>query len=189
MAIRATDWRGLDRIFDEHAPVLLVSAHLGSWELFAEEMTRRGVLCSAVVRPLNGAFHEWVVRNRQAAGMELILQRGAIFAMRRALGRGRPVGPLLRSPRGDDAGRVGDRPPNQGSGVRGAGGQGEDGAQWLWLHRVHRRPTNFRSRAAAWPSLVTQRSGVAHQASQLVAGNIWREKSTFRSITERELRS
>ena len=94
-AIRATDWKGLDRIFDEHAPVLLVSAHLGSWELFAEVMTRRGVLCSAVVRPLSGAFNEWVVRNRQAAGMELILQRGAIFAMRRALGRGRAVVQLI----------------------------------------------------------------------------------------------
>lgn len=94
-AIEAVDWRGLDRIFEEHAPVLLVSAHLGSWELFAEVMARRGVLASAVVRPLSGAFNEWVVRNREAAGVELILQRGALNQMLAALRRGRAVVQLI----------------------------------------------------------------------------------------------
>lgn len=89
------DWRGLDAILAAHRPVLVASAHFGSWELFAELMSRRGYPFSAVVRPLTGAFNEWVVRNRKLAGLELILQRGAIAEMLKALKRGRPVVQLV----------------------------------------------------------------------------------------------
>jgi KDO2-lipid IV(A) lauroyltransferase len=93
--VSVVDWKGLDVLFDNRQPVLLASAHFGSWELFAEVMTRRGVACSAVVRPLAGAFNEWVVENRQRAGMELILQRGALSNMLKALKRGRAVVQLV----------------------------------------------------------------------------------------------
>jgi KDO2-lipid IV(A) lauroyltransferase len=94
-AVSVVDWKGLDVLLERHQPVLVASAHLGSWELFAEVMARRGIAFSAVVRPLAGAFNEWVVRNRQAAGMELILQRGALQGMLKALQRGRPVVQLI----------------------------------------------------------------------------------------------
>jgi KDO2-lipid IV(A) lauroyltransferase len=94
-AVEAVDWKGLDRLLDGQHPVLIASAHLGSWELFAEVMARRGVPFSAVVRPLSGAFNEYVVRNREAAGVELILQRGALRHMLRALERKRPVVQLI----------------------------------------------------------------------------------------------
>jgi KDO2-lipid IV(A) lauroyltransferase len=94
-AVAVADWRGLDRLLDARQPVLLASAHLGSWELFAEVMARRGYVFSAVVRPLAGAFNEWVVKNRKAAGVELILQRGALKRMVSALERGRAVVQLI----------------------------------------------------------------------------------------------
>ena len=93
--VEVADWRGLDRLIEARSPVLIASGHLGSWELFAEVMARRGMAISAVARPLRGAFNEWVVRSRQAAGLELIMPRGALGEMVRALGRGRAVVQLI----------------------------------------------------------------------------------------------
>jgi KDO2-lipid IV(A) lauroyltransferase len=94
-AVRVVDWKGLDVLVDQRRPVLIASAHFGSWELFAEVMARRGVPLAAVVRPLAGAFNEWVVRNRRRAGIELILQRGALGNMLKALKRGMVVVQLI----------------------------------------------------------------------------------------------
>ncbi|MBL8938089.1 MAG: lysophospholipid acyltransferase family protein [Archangium sp.] len=94
-AVEVADWKGLDALLDARQPVLVASAHLGSWELFAEVMARRRYVFSAVVRPLAGAFNEWVVNNRKAAGVELILQRGALRKMLAALERGRAVVQLI----------------------------------------------------------------------------------------------
>ena len=93
--VELPDWRGLDALLEAKQPVLVASAHFGSWELFAELTTRRGIAISAVVRPLTGAFNEWVVRNRRLAGLELILQRGALGEMLKALKRGRAVVQLV----------------------------------------------------------------------------------------------
>ena len=94
-AVEIVDWKGLDAVLEAHQPVLIASAHLGSWELFAEVMARRKIALSAVVRPLAGAFNEWVVNNRKGAGVELILQRGALRKMLAALERGRAVVQLI----------------------------------------------------------------------------------------------
>lgn len=94
-AVGVAEWKGLDALLRARKPVLVASAHLGSWEFFAEVMARRGHFFSAVVRPLVGAFNEWVVRNRKAAGVELILQRGALRKMLTALERGRAVVQLI----------------------------------------------------------------------------------------------
>lgn len=94
-AVVVDDWKGLDLLLATRQPVLIASAHLGSWELFAQLMARRGHVFSAVVRPLAGAFNQWLVRNRERAGIELIPQRGALRGMLRALKRGRAVVQLL----------------------------------------------------------------------------------------------
>jgi Kdo2-lipid IVA lauroyltransferase/acyltransferase len=94
-AVTVVDWKGLDVLLAARQPVLIASAHLGSWELFAEVMARRGTVFSAVVRPLSGAFNEWLVRSRERAGVELILQRGALRNMFKALRRGRAVVQLI----------------------------------------------------------------------------------------------
>ena len=94
-AVCVVDWKGLDALLAARKPVLIASAHLGSWELFAETMARRGHVFSAVVRPLSGAFNDWLVRSRRRAGVELILQRGALKNMLKALRRGRAVVQLI----------------------------------------------------------------------------------------------
>lgn len=94
-AVVVDDWKGLDALLAARQPVLIASAHLGSWEFFAEVMARRGHVFSAVVRPLAGAFNQWLVRNRERAGIELITQRGALRGMLRALERGRAVVQLI----------------------------------------------------------------------------------------------
>jgi KDO2-lipid IV(A) lauroyltransferase len=89
------DWRGLDVLLAARQPVLVASAHFGSWELLAEVMARRGVSLSAVVRPLAGAFNAWVFEVRRRAGVGLISERGALRGMLRALREGRAVVQLI----------------------------------------------------------------------------------------------
>lgn len=93
--VKTGDWKGLDALLAARQPVLIASAHLGSWELFAETMARRGYVFSAVVRPLSGAFNEWLIESRRRAGVELIWQRGALRNMLKALKRGRAVVQLI----------------------------------------------------------------------------------------------
>ncbi len=94
-AVTTADWKGLDALLEARKPVLVASAHLGSWELFAEVMARRGIAFSAVVRPLSGAFNQRVIKSRLDAGVELIFQRGALRKMLKALERGRAVVQLI----------------------------------------------------------------------------------------------
>ncbi len=93
--VRVPHWNGLDEVLRAKQPVLMVSAHLGSWELLVEVMARRGVPLSAVVRPLRGSFNRAVVKSRLDAGVELIYQRGALQGMLAALQRGRAVVQLI----------------------------------------------------------------------------------------------
>ena len=93
--VRVPDWKGLDQLLASRQPVLIASAHLGSWELFAEVMARRGFVFSAVVRPLSGAFNEWLIDSRRRAGVELIFQKGAVRSMLAALKAGRAVVQLI----------------------------------------------------------------------------------------------
>ena len=93
-AVVVDDWGELGRALGAGG-VLIASAHLGSWELLAEVMARRKVKLTAVVRPLEGAFNAHVVTARQQAGVELILQRGALQNMIKAVRRGRCVVQLI----------------------------------------------------------------------------------------------
>ena len=86
--VRPVNAEALQRLWDERQPVLLVSAHFGSWELFSEVMARRGVPLAAVVRPLKGAFNDRVVQARLRAGVELIPARGAVRGLLKAMKRG-----------------------------------------------------------------------------------------------------
>lgn len=88
-------WPGLEATLRAHQPVLIASAHFGSWESFAAVMARRKLEYSAVVRPLRGSFNARVVEARRAAGVELILQRGAMRGILSALKRGRGVVQLI----------------------------------------------------------------------------------------------
>ena len=94
-AIPGTGWASMEPLLMGAGPVLIVSAHFGSWELLAEVMARRGAKFSAVVRPLAGAFNARVVASRHGSGYQLILQRGAMQGILAALKQGRAVVQLI----------------------------------------------------------------------------------------------
>lgn len=85
----------LEAVLKSKTGVLLASAHLGSWELFAEVMSRRGYPFNAVVRPLKGAFNAYIVESRRKAGIELILPKGAVASVTEAVSRGETVVQLV----------------------------------------------------------------------------------------------
>ncbi len=76
--------------------ILLLSAHLGNWELLAAAHVHTGYPVSVVVRPLDSAVLDRVVtRFRERGGVEVIPKRRALRGVRDALRRGRMVGILL----------------------------------------------------------------------------------------------
>ncbi len=93
--VKVHDWLDLEERLRAGKGTLIASAHLGSWELFAEVMSRRGFKMSAVVRPLSGAFNAYVVEGRLKSGVNLVLQRGAMKGIFAALKRGEAVVQLI----------------------------------------------------------------------------------------------
>jgi KDO2-lipid IV(A) lauroyltransferase len=76
--------------------VLLLSAHLGNWELLGLAHALSGRPLAVVVRPLDSArLNRLAKRLRTRTGMELIPKRRALRAVLDALRRGRMVGILL----------------------------------------------------------------------------------------------
>ena len=90
---------GLDHLkntMETHGRALILTAHLGNWELLAVATRRMGFPATVVVRPLDAPWLDVVAeRLRRKAGVELIDKRGALRPVLRALQRGRLVGLLL----------------------------------------------------------------------------------------------
>ncbi len=76
--------------------VLLLTAHLGNWELLAAAHVLTGYPLSVVVRPLDSPILNWLVtRFRERSGVELIAKRRALPEILNALRRQRVVAILL----------------------------------------------------------------------------------------------
>jgi KDO2-lipid IV(A) lauroyltransferase len=77
-------------------PSILVTPHLGNWELMGQAAVAAGIRLRAVAhRIANPRLEALVLRARQRQGMEIIWERGAVREMARALRGGRPVGVLM----------------------------------------------------------------------------------------------
>jgi KDO2-lipid IV(A) lauroyltransferase len=86
----------LDTAMATHGRALVLTAHLGNWEILcaAHRLTRYEL--SVVVRPLDAPWLDAVAeRLRRRAGVEVIDKRGAVRPVLEALRRGRMVGILL----------------------------------------------------------------------------------------------
>jgi KDO2-lipid IV(A) lauroyltransferase len=80
----------------DHGRALLLTAHLGNWEILcaAHRLTDYGL--SVVVRPLDAPWLDAVAGQlRRRAGVEVIDKRGALRPVLHALRRGRMVGILM----------------------------------------------------------------------------------------------
>lgn len=93
-AFSGTDgWEKLDAALAEGRGVVLVSGHIGSWELSAAYMAARGVPVDAIAmhmaNPLSDRFFK---RTRERFGMRVLFDDEAVRAIPRAFRDGRAVG-------------------------------------------------------------------------------------------------
>lgn len=79
-----------------HGRALMLTAHLGNWEILCATHRLTGYGLSVVVRPLDAPWLDAVAdRLRRRTGVEVIDKRGALRAVLEALRRGRMVGILM----------------------------------------------------------------------------------------------
>jgi KDO2-lipid IV(A) lauroyltransferase len=95
---RHVDFRALAELRKLHAEgrgVICVSGHIGVWELLGHAACLAGVPVSIVARRIpRPPLHDLVDSIRRHAGQEMITQRGALWQLKKALGRGRVIGLL-----------------------------------------------------------------------------------------------
>ncbi len=86
----------LDRVMAAHGRALVLTAHLGNWELLAAAHRLTPYPLAIVVRPLDARWLNALAEEaRRKTGVELIAKRGALRPVLDALRRGRLVGILL----------------------------------------------------------------------------------------------
>lgn len=82
--------------------LICVSGHLGAWELLAHAASVSGLPVTVVVRRIGPApLDALLARIRASGGVRCVPQRGALWALRRALARGEVAGLLA-----DEGGRA-----------------------------------------------------------------------------------
>jgi Kdo2-lipid IVA lauroyltransferase/acyltransferase len=87
---------GLNAVMDTHGRALIVTAHLGNWEILTAAHRIMGYPLTIVARPLDSRGLDALVgRLRLKAGIELVDKRNAVRPVLRALRAGRLVGILL----------------------------------------------------------------------------------------------
>jgi KDO2-lipid IV(A) lauroyltransferase len=94
--IRLEGLEHLDAVMAGHGRALMLTAHLGNWEVLsvAHRLTPYGL--SVVVRPLDAPWLDTVAnRLRRRTGVETIDKRGALRPVLEALRRGRLIGILM----------------------------------------------------------------------------------------------
>jgi KDO2-lipid IV(A) lauroyltransferase len=83
-------------VFERHGRALVLTAHLGNWELLTLAPALTGYPLTVVARALDSAaLNVWAGRLRRTAGVEVIDKREALRPVLTALRRGRLVGVLL----------------------------------------------------------------------------------------------
>jgi Kdo2-lipid IVA lauroyltransferase/acyltransferase len=86
----------LETVMATHGRALLLTAHLGNWELLALAHRLTAFDLSIVVRPLDAPWLDALAeRLRRRTGVELIDKRGALRPVLEALRRGRMIGILM----------------------------------------------------------------------------------------------
>lgn len=94
--VELTGHEHVEKAAAEGKGILLLSAHLGNWELLAPSHALTAFELSIVVRPLDEPLlHRIAERFRLRSGVELIAKRNGLRDIVRALRRGRMVGVLL----------------------------------------------------------------------------------------------
>ena len=94
--IRLEGLEHLRAVMDAHGRALVLTAHLGNWELLSLAPALTGYPLTVVARALDSAALEaWADRLRRTAGVEVVDKRAALRPILAALRGGRLVGVLL----------------------------------------------------------------------------------------------
>ncbi len=94
--IRLDGIEHLRDVMTSHGRALVLTAHLGNWELLTVAHRLADYSLAIVVRPLDSPWLDALADQlRRKSGVELIDKRGALRPVLRALGDGRMVGILL----------------------------------------------------------------------------------------------
>jgi Kdo2-lipid IVA lauroyltransferase/acyltransferase len=85
-------------------PVILITGHVGNWELIGYALSMLGFPMHAVYRPLDlQLLDDWMVQTRQRRGLTLVSKFGAVKALPPVLKAGYPAG-LVADQSGGDRG-------------------------------------------------------------------------------------
>jgi KDO2-lipid IV(A) lauroyltransferase len=86
----------LETVMKAHGRALVLTGHLGNWELLPAACRLTPYSITALARPLDSpALEAMSVRLREKAGMDIVDKRDAVRSVMRALAAGRLVGILL----------------------------------------------------------------------------------------------
>ncbi|HEY0994365.1 MAG TPA: lysophospholipid acyltransferase family protein [Gemmatimonadaceae bacterium] len=92
----AEGWELIERPAREGRGVLLVTGHLGNWELGGAYMAARGVPIDAIARHMeNPLVDGYLTRTRQRLGMRVVHDEAAVRQVPRAIRGGRSVAMLV----------------------------------------------------------------------------------------------
>ena len=96
------DLEALEQALSEGRGVIMVSAHLGNWELGALSLSMKVCPCYSIARTLsNTKVDEWLNSMRRKCGQEVIPKAGALRSMVGLLRQGKCLGFLLDQHAGD----------------------------------------------------------------------------------------
>lgn len=82
-------WDVVERLRDRARGLIVVTGHLGNWELGGAYLAARGIPVDAVVRRMgNPLFDAYLTRTRSRLGLHVVPDRDAVRRVPRALGAG-----------------------------------------------------------------------------------------------------
>lgn len=96
--------RSAAREIIDGGPCILISGHVGNWELIGYSVSMLGFPMHAVYRPLElKPMDQWLRETRERQGMTLVSKFGAVRALPPVLAAGQPIG-LVADQNGGDRG-------------------------------------------------------------------------------------
>jgi KDO2-lipid IV(A) lauroyltransferase len=83
------------KIHDESGGCIIVTPHIGNWEIMPHVFASIGMPMAIIARPLDNEYLEKLIyADRTSSGQILIPKRNALFTLRKALKDGRTIGML-----------------------------------------------------------------------------------------------
>ncbi len=91
--IRFGDVSRVVQLLEQRQPLIMVTGHLGNWEMIGFFLSMLGYRLNALARPLdNRLINDWVMGTREQRGLKVLTKWGATEEMKRIVRTGEPLG-------------------------------------------------------------------------------------------------